>query len=204
MKTIGIVGGIASGKSLVASQLQSLGALVVDADRLGHEVLEVPEVRDAIRSRWGDSVLGPDDRVDRAAVARRVFRDPDGPSELRFLEQLTHPRIGHRLRAIVDEARREGRVKAVVIDAPLLYRAGLDALCDEVIYVDASRELREARVARRGWPVGELGRREAAQDPLEEQKKRATWLLDNSQNAEATRDEIARFWRERIDQEQDG
>ena len=86
MKTIGIVGGIASGKSLVAAQLQALGAWVVDADRLGHEVLEYPEVRDAIRDRWGDSVLGPDGRVDRAAVARRVFRDPEEPSELRFLE----------------------------------------------------------------------------------------------------------------------
>lgn len=68
MKTVGIVGGIASGKSLVADQFRKMGALVIDADRLGHEVLELTEVREAIRLRWGEAVIGLDGKVDLSLI----------------------------------------------------------------------------------------------------------------------------------------
>lgn len=198
MKTVGIVGGIASGKSLVADQFRALGALVIDADRLGHEVLELTEVREAIRLRWGEAVIGLDGNVDRAVVARHVFHGSSQETELAFLEQLTHPRIGSRLRMRIADARSEGRVPAIVVDAPLLFRAHLDELCDEIVFVDAPLAVREARAVGRGWSVEELHRREAAQDPLDRQRQRATWILPNAGNQESCRQEVARFWREKI------
>src|SRR5206468_438085 len=88
LPVIGLVGGVASGKSLIAGQLADLGAVVLDADRAGHEVLDEPEVRAALRRRWGDAVFGTNGAVNRTSVGRIVFAPPpDGPRELQFLEQ---------------------------------------------------------------------------------------------------------------------
>ena len=93
MMVIGITGGVASGKSMVAQPTGTRGAAVLDADRLGHEVLRLPEVMAGCWTRWGPEVFGRAGRcqdrraVDRAAIARRVFAPaPDGPGELEYLE----------------------------------------------------------------------------------------------------------------------
>src|SRR3954453_3994323 len=99
MKIIGLVGGVASGKSLVAQMLVELGAVHLDADRTGHAILaEDADVRRALINHWGDSILDSNGQMDRSAVARKVF----GPSaaaaeERKFLEDLLHPRIRIRL-----------------------------------------------------------------------------------------------------------
>ncbi len=98
MKILGLLGGVASGKSLVARQLAELGAAILDADRAGHEALRLPNVEVAARQRWGDAVFGPDGHIDRPRLARIVFAPPpDGPKERKFLESLTHPEIARRL-----------------------------------------------------------------------------------------------------------
>ena len=85
MRIIGITGGVASGKSLVAEQLAALGAGVLDADRAGHEALRLPQVKAAARQHWGDAVFGPDGRIDRAKLARIVFgREPEAGQERKY------------------------------------------------------------------------------------------------------------------------
>src|SRR3954453_23752152 len=98
MKTIGLVGGGAGGKSLAAKYLVDLGAVHLDADRTGHDVLaEDTDVRQAIVDRWGDVVLAADKAIDRAAIARRVFaQNETGAADRKFLENLVDPRIGRR------------------------------------------------------------------------------------------------------------
>jgi dephospho-CoA kinase len=94
---IGIVGGIASGKSLVAQTLESQGAEIISADALAHEVLQYELVKQEVRKCWGDEVFGPDGNVNRAALAKIVFAPPpDGPRELKHLEQLIHPKVGEK------------------------------------------------------------------------------------------------------------
>ena len=157
MILIGVVGGIASGKSEVSGALQRLGAKLVDADRIGHEVLEDPEVKAAIGQRWGGEVFDAHGLVDRRRVAGIVFAaPPKGPEELTFLEQWTHPRIGQQLREQIAKWARTGRVKAAVLDAPMLLKAGWDAFCDRLLFVDAPREQRLARARRRGWNEAEF------------------------------------------------
>ena len=100
MKLIGLLGGVASGKSMVAEMFRRLGAEVLDADRVGHEVLRMPAVRAAVGGRWGKDVIGPDGEVNRPALAKIVFAPPpDGPRELAELERITHPEIRRRLQA---------------------------------------------------------------------------------------------------------
>jgi dephospho-CoA kinase len=195
MLVIGVAGGIASGKSLVSKQLQQLGAEVLDADRAGHEVLLEPDVERALRSHWGDDVFGDDRRISRAAVAKIVFAaPPEGPKELAYLEQITHPRIEERLRRRKAEFEQRGDLKAVVLDAALMFEAGWNKLCDKIVFVETPRESRVARARQRGWSEAEFAAREAAQESLEVKRKSADWIIDNSGSPEHTFAQLQRFW----------
>ena len=178
---IGLAGGIGAGKSAVASVLARAGCVISDSDRDAAEVLADPSVVETLRGWWGDEVVAPDGGVDRSVIAGRIFGD-DGAR--RRLEALVHPKI-HRLR----EARFAAAppdVVALVIDAPLLFEAGLAESCDAVFFVDAPWSSRLARVVEhRGWNESELRRREAAQLPIEEKRRRATLVIDNDSDADA-------------------
>jgi dephospho-CoA kinase len=194
MKIIGLLGGVASGKSMVAEQLASLGAKVLNADKIGHEVLQNPKIEAAVRERWGNAVFGSDGRIDRRALARIVFAPPpDGPPERAYLEQLTHaeiiPIIKERLDALAGSA-----VKAAVIDAPLLAEAGLDNLCDKLIYVDAPPEVRLERALVRGWRKEDFAAREDAQKSLDFKRKHADLIINNSGSPEQTQTQVERLW----------
>lgn len=199
LPVIGLIGGIASGKSLVAEQLTALGAAVVDGDRAGHEVLRLPDVKQALRARWGDDVFDADGEVIRANVARLVFADPpDGPRELAFLEQLTHPLIGELLARQAAEHATDRRVRAVVLDAPLMVEAGWVEQCDKVLFVDAPRAVRLERARQRGWSEEDFDAREGAQETLTVKRQFADVVIDNSGSPEATGAQLERFWRDHI------
>lgn len=194
MQIIGIVGGIASGKSAVAEELARLGAVVVHADQLGHEVLTEPEVIAAARERWGEEVLDAAGQLRREAIAARVFAPPPaGPAEKRFLERLTHPRIGRRVEAAIDQAQAAG-APTVVIDAALLLETGWDAWCNAVIFVHAPDERRREWAMNRGWSEAEWQAREAAQMPLEEKRSRCQYEIDNSGSLEELQRQTRQIW----------
>lgn len=196
MIVLGILGGVASGKSSVCEQFQRLGADWIQADQLGHAVLRDPTVREILRERWGPGVLDADGQIDRAAVARLVFAPaPAGPRQRQFLEQVTHPRIGERLRARLRELAESNPDQVVVLDAALLLEAGWERWCDALVFVDAPRTARLERARRRGWSDGELTAREAVQLPLETKRSRATWILDNSTTPDALAAGVEQIWR---------
>ncbi|MBN2292977.1 MAG: dephospho-CoA kinase [Pirellulales bacterium] len=193
MHIIGIVGGVASGKSLVAEQLRELGAVVLEADVIGHEVLRGEEIKTAARRRWGDEIFGPDGRIDRRRLARIVFAPPpQGPKERKYLEELTHPEICRLIERRTRELAAEGR-KMVVLDAPLLLEAGLDDFCNTIIYVDSPREIRMARARSRGWNEEDFAAREGAQDSLDSKRDKADVTIDNSGSPESTKAQIERW-----------
>lgn len=194
MQTIGLIGGVASGKSAVAAALARRGAVVFNADELGHLVLDEPEVRDALVARWGASVLGPNGRIARPAVAKIVFAPtPEGAAEREFLEELVHPGIRRRIETAIRQLP-DASIPAVVIDAALLVEAGWSGICTAVLFVDCPRDVRRARARTRGWGDEEFARREAAQLPIEEKRRRASHVIDNSGSLEHLESEVARFW----------
>ena len=108
---IGIAGGIASGKSFVSEHLKRQGAMVISADEAAHEVLKLEEVKHEARQRWGDAIFAADGQIDRQALGRIVFApSPDGPLERKYLEQLTHPRIGEIIRRKLAELAEQARI----------------------------------------------------------------------------------------------
>ncbi len=194
MKLIGLIGGVASGKSTVAQAFQQLGAVVLDADRAGHKVLHLPAVRAAIGGRWGKEVIGEDGEVDRAALGKIVFAPPpDGPRELLELERITHPEIRARLKAQIEELARHG-TQVVILDAPVMLKAGWDKFCDSIIFIDAPETERRQRAAARGWTAEEFRRREAAQESVDEKRRRADFVLDNSQDLGYIQAQVQRYW----------
>ena len=189
MKIIGVVGGIASGKSHVAQILEHLGARRIDGDQLGHQVLDAPEVQRQLTQRWGDSIV-VDGRANRRAISEIVFQTP---TELKFLEQTTHPRIQELIEEEISHARQAGE-NVVIVDAAVMLKAQWAEHCGQILFVDAPRELRQTRALKRGWTREQFEAREAAQLPVEQKRQRAHLVINNSGTLEETFDQVKRLW----------
>ena len=184
---IGLVGGIGAGKSTAAATFALLGCTLLDADRIGHELLQCDDVRDDIRRRWGPDVFTPDGSVDRAALGEKVFADAD---ELAALNVIMHPRIRSALIAGIDEARRSG-AGAVVLDAAVLFEAGWDDLCTAVVFVSADETQRVQRVyTGRGWDRSTWESRERRQKSLDFKAGKCQYTMDNSSSVSHLRAEV--------------
>jgi dephospho-CoA kinase len=194
MRIIGITGGVASGKSMVAGLFGRLGAGVIDADQTGHEILRLPKVEEAARRRWGEAVFGSDGRIDRARLARIVFAPgPEAETERKYLEQLTHPEIAQSVLQQAEALAASG-VEIAVLDAALLLEAGWNRFCEKIVFVEASRESRLARAKSRGWSEEDFAAREGVQESLDHKRTRADVIIDNSGSPQRTQAQVERFW----------
>lgn len=190
LPVIGLTGAVGAGKSTAAAEFARRGCRVLDVDRMGHEALDLPAVRDAVVALLGREVLREDGRIDRAGVARRVFGEP---TALASLEAIVHPAVGAQVREMLARPDDED-ARAAVIDCALLFESGLDRLCDVTLCVRADAATRRRRVAAtRGWSAEEVARREAAQLPAEQKAARADRVIDNDADPHALASGIERF-----------
>lgn len=196
MLVIGLTGGIASGKSFVAECFAELGCEIVNADLIGHKVLKLPETVERIREAFGDQTV-VDGEVDRRALATIVFpKDAVAPSkELKLLESITHPEIGKWMELQFSEIEQSNSAQAVILDAPVMFKAQWDRFCDRIVFVHADLKIRQQRAALRGWPEGELRRRERQQLPLDQKRERASDEIENSGTADKTREQVRSLWK---------
>jgi dephospho-CoA kinase len=185
---VGLTGGIASGKSLVANMFSKLGAELVDADQIAREVVAPGEpALAAIRDAFGAKVLNPRGELDRAALRKLVFADAD---KRRALDALLHPLIRARLLARLDEVRRPYAIIAV----PLLVETDFAALVDRVAVVDCPEPMQLERLMRRdGIPRTEAVAMIAAQADRATRLRAAHDVIDNSGEVEATRRQVAQL-----------
>jgi len=191
---IGVIGGMGGGKSAAAALLAERGAVVIDADAVGHEVLQRPEIRGRLVARFGSGIVtageaGP--KVDRRALGRLVFA---AEGARRDLEAIVHPLMIEDFERTIAEAQRSRSATAVALDAAVLLEAGWDRECDLVVYVDAPRAERLARVERtRGWSFADFEAREAAQQSCESKRLRADYVLPNVAGPDELAVEVDRF-----------
>jgi dephospho-CoA kinase len=179
---IGLLGGIGSGKSLVAAELARHGGYLIAADQLGHEALQQPDIKARVAERWGRQVLTEAGKVDRKRLGAIVFADP---RERRELEAMTHPFIGRRIREEIEQARRRPEVRLIVLDAAVMLEAGWHGVCDHLLFIDSPRPARLQRLQEgRGWSAREVEDRENAQLPLTEKQRHADVVIDNSAGPE--------------------
>lgn len=191
---IGLVGQVCTGKSSVAEAFRKLGATVYDADKSVHEIYTRPDVIQEVVAMFGPEVLNEKGEVDRKALGRIVFND--SRQLKRLTREIIFPRTGIEMKQAV-ESFRQSAAPALLLDAPALFEAGREDLCDNIVYVSAPLERREAWARKRGWPPGELQRRESRLQYDERKRQRADALIVNDgtlENLDQQAGRLMRLW----------
>jgi dephospho-CoA kinase len=193
---IGLTGGIASGKSTVSARLAQLGAHVIDADAVGHRVLEPgAEAYEAVLREFGEEILDHERRIVRARLGALVFADAE---RLGRLNAISHPLMATRMAGEIAEVRaRQAPPPAIVLDAAILFQAGWDSLCDIVWTVSAPDDSAVARLAaRNGMPAQQARARLAAQWSNAQREARAARTLRNDGSIAQLLEQVDRLWDE--------
>jgi dephospho-CoA kinase len=179
---VGLTGGLGAGKSTALDLLTELGAATLSTDAVVHELLATDEVRQLVAERLGPEVA-PDDALDRARIAERVFADDEARA---WLEGVLWPRVGERVaswRAELDSA--DPPPRAAVVEVPLLFESGMESVFDATIAVVAEESVRERRAAARGH--ASVAERAGRQLPQDEKAARADHAVHNDGSVEALR-----------------
>lgn len=191
-KIIGITGGISSGKSTIGRMLASLGSEYIDADEMCHRLFLVQELKNKIVERFGNTVQDIYGKIDRLKLAEIVFQDK---TCLDDLCSILHPIVVERIKSKITEIEKQGRRKAIVIDAALLEESDLSSICDFIIFVNTSRDRRlERSKISRHWKEEELDKRERFQMALEDKKRKADYIIDNNFTVDNTFRQVKEFW----------
>ncbi|MFZ1119878.1 MAG: dephospho-CoA kinase [Candidatus Binataceae bacterium] len=195
--TIGLTGGIGSGKSTAAKILAELGAPAIDADKVGHEIYQTgtPAYRELIDA-FGEGILASDRTIDRRKLGPIVFADP---AALKRLNAIVHPKMFARMGEMVAAMRRGGETRPIVIEAAILIEANWQPLFDEIWLVTASRDRVIERVERdRGLKPEQTEARIRAQLSDEERRKYATSVIRNDGTLEELRAAVTRLWQDAL------
>lgn len=178
MKIIGLTGGIASGKSTVARMIQNLGISLICADSLAHEALKPPNPSyKRVVESFGPEILDIDGSINRKKLGEKVFRNPH---QRESLEEIIHPWVTDQIKREIKDHKARG-TPLLFLDVPLLFESGLDRLCDHTVVVDVPVKILKKRLASRDpLKPREIDQRLASQMSLEEKKKRADSIIDNS------------------------
>ena len=193
MLTIGLTGGIGSGKSTVSKFLAELGAPIIDADKVGHAIYapDGPAYPDMIAA-FGEGILAPDGTIDRKKLGPIVFADP---AALKRLNSIVHPKMFARMREMVDAMRTGGERKPIVIEAAILIEANWQPLFNEIWLVVASRERVIERVERdRGLKPEQTEARIKAQLSDDDRRKYATTVVTNNGTIDELRTKVGDLW----------
>jgi len=192
MKVIGLTGGIGSGKSTVSRFLAELGAVIIDADKIGHEALGTSsEVRRELLATFGWQIMTPKGEVDRKKLGEIVFDDPES---LARLNQIMHPRMYDMVKTGLEEYRRRG-VVVVVLEAPLLIEADWTSLVDEV-WVTVADESTVLKRVKEKFGLSERGclARIRCQLPSEERAKHADVVIDTDCSLDELKAKVKELW----------
>lgn len=191
-RTFGLTGGIASGKTTVAAMFAKLGAKIIHADRLGHELMRapLPAYHDIVR-HFGFEILDPQGEIDRKRLGAIVFSDPE---KLRLLNSIVHPRVIERVERLATAYHLQDPHAVVMVEAALHYEAGIAGRFARIIVTWCRPEQQlERLIAKTGLPREEAERRIATQMPAEEKRRRADYVIDCSGDLEETRAQVGRL-----------
>lgn len=189
---IGLTGPTGAGKSEVARLFAQCGAVVIDADVLAHRAVEpdTPAFA-ALVERFSNDIMKPDGTLDRAALAKRAFATPQDTADL---NAIVHPAVIAMMKRDLAAAVEQG-ARAVVLDVPLLFQAGLESLCDTTVAVIAPPAVRQARIcARDGISPDQAAQRMGAQPPADYYRDRAAAVLENTGDREALQSAVTALW----------
>ena len=196
VKVIGIAGGIASGKSTLAEMLGSLGASVINADKICHQLINTKDIAQKITKRWGNHIQGEDGKIDRQALGRNVIADE---KELCALNRIIHPKVIKQIRSQISNLKDNNATQAIVLDAALLVESNLMDICDIMLFVDTKKRTCKTRVQNsRKWSLDEIAKREKFQVLLRKKREIADIVINNNQSKTETLKQVKDFWHQFI------
>ena len=143
---IGILGGIGSGKSSVAQEFARLGCGIIDADSMVHQLLEDKNIIQPITEAFGTDILC-NAKVDRIKLSEKVFQDSESVERI---NKIIHPHVLLKTEILIEELNNSEKVKAIVLDMPLLAEVGWIKRCDKIVFVDCKNEIRAQRTLKKG------------------------------------------------------
>jgi len=191
-RVIGLTGGIGSGKSTVSQYLADLGAVIIDADKLGHEVYRpnTDTWRELVKT-FGNRILAADNTIDRKKLGIIVFSNPE---ELKQLNAIVHPRMFDKAKQRIEDYRRKG-AKVIILDAPILFETNWTPLVDEVWVVVANdANVIKRAMARTGLPEEQIRSRIRSQMSNKERIKRTQVVIPNDGTVADLRKKVAALW----------
>ena len=192
MVVIGVTGGVGTGKSTVAKMFKELGAVVLDADSMAHQLMEPKRLCwRRVVERFGEEVLNEDQTINRRRLAAIVFRDGE---QRRQLEAIIHPPVVRQMKQRLHRLRRSRRIPAVVLDVPLLVEADAQGMVDALVVVTAPRDVQLERLRRRYGETEEGEARIASQMELSAKVALADFVVENAGTMDATRTQVKRIW----------
>ena len=193
VKVIGLTGGIASGKSTVSSILKSLGAVIIDADVVSREIMiKGTETYNILVSVFGREILRKDGEIDRRKLGNLVFADKE---KLNKLNEITHPEIIKRIKDIIEEERKKGKEKAIVLDAALLIEMKLFNMVDEVWLVVVDKKTQIRRLMKRdNLSYKDALNRIKSQMSIEDKMKYADFIINNCKDFNAIKRQVELLW----------
>lgn len=192
VNVIGITGDIASGKSSVAIMLKSLGACVIDADKICHQLINTEEINSKISKIWGNCIKNKNGKINRQILGKIVFANK---RKLLALNEIIHPKAIKQIKNQITELKNQGTTKGIVLDAALLVESNLSGLCDIILFVNTKKQICDKRVQKnRKWDLFEITKRRRFQGSLREKRKIADLVINNNSSKANTFNQVKDFW----------
>jgi len=190
---LGLTGGIASGKSTAIKKLESFGAVIIDSDKISHEISVREDIIKEMARAFGEDIITSERKLDRKLLRERVFSKKEN---IEIINSIMHPPIKKEILTRISEVE-ENRV--IILDVPLLYEVNWENICDKVLLVYVDRETQITRIAKRDGASRELAEKIIdSQMSLESKKERADYIIKNNKTIREFEEEISKLYKKLV------
>jgi dephospho-CoA kinase len=187
MIKVGLTGSIGTGKSTVAKIFEKLGAYVIDADKVVHQLFENEDVKEEIVSTFGKSILDNQGKIDKKKLAQIIFTDKEKKKKL---ENILHPKVRQKIQEFIEDVYKKDENAVVIAEIPLLIETGMYKNYDKVLVVYAPKDLQLKRLLEKGFSEDEAKRRINSQMDIEEKLKYADIIIENTSSLKELEEKV--------------
>lgn len=189
---IGILGAPCSGKTTIAAQFARLGCAVIDADKIAHELLETDSIKKKVQNEFGKGVFNSQGQINRQKLSDHVFKNYDSVEKI---NKIIHPLVLTRCKNLIADYNNQTKIKAIVLDIPLLAEVGWQKKSDKLVFVECNENIRTQRMAKKeGFFKKEKKKLEKFQISLDKKQKIADYTISNNSDMPATAEQVARLF----------
>lgn len=193
MKVVGLTGGIATGKSSVEEIFRQLGAYVIDADHIVHQLYKREDIKQSLRQMFGDGIFLKSGDLDRKKLASIIFSDDQ---KRKMIEEFIHPLVNQFIKNWIEEIGSKDSSAVVIVSVPLMIETGSYKNYQKIVVVYAPKDLQIERLLKKGYSYDEAVSRIDAQLDIEEKLKYADYVIMNTSDFDDLRKEVERVFNE--------